>query len=128
MYDYIKGYTRCGFCDEVKHIEEQIKFPMDRLLKLYIIGDNIDTQDGEYDYLSGCRSPVYTCENCGNENKYTIIVQNGILTSLKTESQPVEIRTETINLIRIKRRKEQQEWFNSVFSEEERSKMDCVIE
>ena len=116
MYDYILGQTRCGFCNHVHTIDEQIKFPMDRCLNLYIIGDKIDVSDGEYNYLSGCRNPVYACEQCGNHNEYAILVKDGILAELRTEKQSQDVVNETMKRLREEAKIKQQEWFNDIMN------------
>jgi len=116
VYDYILGHTRCGYCNCVHAIDEQIKFPMDRNLNTYIIGDEIDVVDGEYDYLSGCRNPEYTCKICGNHNKYSVVVKDGILVEFKTVKQSEEVFKQTHKRLREEARIRQELWFNDIMN------------
>lgn len=84
MFDMITHKMKCPQCNNDIEFVEQIKWTNDCIMHTYQVGDKIDAMDGEYDYATWARPElVETCDNCGEEMRYKVIVKNGILTEIK---------------------------------------------
>lgn len=84
MYDFITGHCRCPYCCSINLIDDQFKLREDPLLMRFIPGDYIPGMtDGEYVNLTNVRSAVNSCDNCGRNYNYKIIVKDGILQPFK---------------------------------------------
>lgn len=118
MYDYVKGHTRCGYCNSVNEVDQQIKFTNDPTMEVYILNDKIDACDGEYKKLSGVRSAEYKCDVCENNNDFVIVVKDGILTRIDTIQQPKEVKKETLNKLYVKRQEENKKRLIDMMGEE----------
>lgn len=84
MYDMIHHKMVCPECGEDLIIDEQIKWTNDCILKCYQVGDEIDAEDGEYDFATWTR-PVLTtrCNHCKTDFDYKIIVKDGVLSEIR---------------------------------------------
>ena len=84
MYDSIIGHCRCPYCCAINLIDDQFKLREDPLLMTFMPGDYIpELADGEYTNLTMARDAVNSCDNCGRDYRYKMIVKDGILQPFK---------------------------------------------
>ena len=84
MYDTIYHKMKCPKCGQDLIISEQIKWTKNCLLFDYRVGDEIDADDGEYDFATWIRPELVTrCSHCKTIFNYKVIVKDGILSEIR---------------------------------------------
>lgn len=80
VFDEIYIETICPCCRTKMVIKEQIKWTNKRRCHVYNLGDNIDADEGVYDFATKGRPQlVIRCSNCDKNFWYSIKVKDGIL-------------------------------------------------
>ena len=79
MYDNVEGIVTCPECGKETVIGDQIKWLEydERSLKTYTIGDDINVEDGVYDWGSYVRPLLHGyCEHCSAEILFEVKVED----------------------------------------------------
>lgn len=84
MFDYVVGKVQCPKCGAEFEAEDQVKWTSDCFLFRYKVGEEIDAEDGEYDYGSWIRPHLISdCPKCHAEVRLKATVKNHILVALE---------------------------------------------